>query len=82
MDEFAKELSKSIEELALKEGIPLQKLVTEAQEILNKKNEDDSLPEYECINCGHKAWSLREVRSCSKCGSTAVRIYVEKNKTA
>ncbi|GMQ56756.1 hypothetical protein AN1V17_11500 [Vallitalea sediminicola] len=32
----------------------------------------ERLLEYECVNCGFKAWSLREVTKCKKCGAIVV----------
>lgn len=30
---------------------------------------------YECVNCGFKAWSLREIARCHKCGAVVVCTY-------
>ncbi|WP_156456407.1 DUF7129 domain-containing putative zinc-binding protein [Abyssisolibacter fermentans] len=30
------------------------------------------LKEYECVNCGFRAWSIRNVAKCEKCGSVVL----------
>lgn len=45
-------------------------------------NNSERLLEYECVNCGFKAWSLREVAKCKKCGATVVCTRPEEEESS